>query len=83
MSTLAQSMAHCVGVLYGVSVSHTSSTSFSISHESNTSLRNLEIIPEFALLSIHIKLKLGTLDTVRVRDTIDVLDLASSRESRR
>lgn len=39
---------------------------------------NLEIVPEFALLSVHMNLKLGTLDTVRVRDTIDVLDVASS-----
>ena len=44
---------------------------------------NLKIVPEFALLSVHIKLKLGTLDTLRVRDTIDVFDVASSGESRR
>ena len=31
----------------------------------------------------NIKLKLGTPDTVRVRDTIDILDVASSSESGR
>jgi len=44
---------------------------------------NLKIVPEFALLSVNIKLKLGTLDTLRVRDTIDVFNVASSSEGGR
>ena len=44
---------------------------------------DLDSLPELALLSIYIKLKFGALNTLRVRDAVDVFDVQSSSESGR
>jgi len=43
----------------------------------------LEDLPEFALLSVYIELKFGSIDTLGVRDTGDIFDVTSSSEDRK